>query len=214
MPGVRHVKFLRGQENFESSLSLVQFLRRHRDPGISYRRGQFPPGCPGSRRDGTGHKSNKFCNLLDNKTVYHDPTVLFTNYVTKANVIRATYLFMSRSNQGASLVVQIPETQSVIISFALFCGSCSLKLLEFRKTPFPSSVELELLLPVSISSELLLFVTVCITPVQTIQGALHMMAAHFVLALYRCELLRTLDTACMLLLDLMASNCEDTMNDS
>ena len=58
VPGVRHVKFLRGQENFESSLSLVQFLRRHRDPGISYRRGQFPPGCPGSRRDGTGHKSS------------------------------------------------------------------------------------------------------------------------------------------------------------
>jgi len=44
VPGVRHVKFLRDLENFESSLSLVQFLRRHRDPGIPYRRGQFPPG--------------------------------------------------------------------------------------------------------------------------------------------------------------------------
>ena len=71
VPGVRHVKFLRDLENFESSLSLVQFLRRHRDPGIPYRRGQFPPGCPGSRQYGTGHKSRIFSPY--NKTIIQIP---------------------------------------------------------------------------------------------------------------------------------------------
>jgi len=74
VPGVRHVKFLRDLENFESSLSLVQFLRSHRDPGIPYRRGQFPPGCPGSRRDvpeaaGTGRDTS--LQILDS-----NPTII------------------------------------------------------------------------------------------------------------------------------------------